>query len=831
MSVPVQSTVTVSSFLGLDRRARGELGSFREMENLTSDGYPTLTVRPRRGLAGQAESPGGIAAKDALIWVDGHTLYVGGVATELVLTEGSKQLIGMGNWLIVWPDKKYINTGDLSRYGSLENRVQTQGQVTLSLCGAKGAALGDYLASEEPPTDPAEGCLWLDTAGELPVLRQYGESGWSIREDTYIKIAAGGIGVGFAAGDGVVIEGCREESLNGSHVLEAAEDGALVVPGMIAGQATQTEELTVRRSVPEMDFVIESGNRLWGCRYANTTGSYNLEKDSAYYVLQGQKVYQTYQYTAPGWYLLGERTVTVRHGADGNGSVQLGGQWVSDVESSWTPASLSVSAAVALPRILRPSVLRAAELTLGQVCVLTIRAEEERYTHRVTYALGGASGTVVQETAQRELTWTPPLELARQLPRSVAGTMRLTVTTYDGGTTMGRSVTECRVYVPDTVRPTAALTVTPVNDNAVLEQWGVFVKGMTRLRWQVTAQGAYGSSIDGCSVSCGGVGGSGLNGVSAGAVSVSGEVTAAAVVKDSRGRSVSVEAGSVTVYEYSGPTMTRPAVCRCDADGTACSDGGYVKVKCGTQCSDVGGRNQVSLRVRSRRPGGEFGGYTALESGVEKVLPGFSPLLSYELELSAEDLPGSRRTVVCAIPTAAAAVHLASGGTAVGVGKYAEHDRAVEVNPEWEVYVKGKPLWELIYPVGSLYLSAVDTDPGVLFGGTWERIRDRFLLAAGTAYGAGTTGGEAVHTLAENELPIHAHDPANQAGYYGFITNSQKAFTVGDMGVQSGSGRYYPYAPAAFDISRNTKTGSVGGGKAHNNMPPYLAVYVWQRTA
>ena len=79
--------------------------------------------------------------------MDGHTLYVGGVATELVLTEGSKQLIGMGSWLIVWPDKKYINTGDLSQHGSLENRVQTQGQVTLSLCGAKGAALGDYLVT------------------------------------------------------------------------------------------------------------------------------------------------------------------------------------------------------------------------------------------------------------------------------------------------------------------------------------------------------------------------------------------------------------------------------------------------------------------------------------------------------------------------------------------------------------------------------------------------------------------------------------------------------------------------------------------------------------
>ena len=143
MSVPVQSTVTVSSFLGLDRRARGELGSFREMENLCAQGYPTLTVRRPRGIAGSVTAPGGLTAKDGLIWVDGHTLYIGGVATELVLTEGSKQLIGMGNWLIVWPDKKYINTGDLSQHGSLENRVQTQGQVTLSLCGAKGAALGE----------------------------------------------------------------------------------------------------------------------------------------------------------------------------------------------------------------------------------------------------------------------------------------------------------------------------------------------------------------------------------------------------------------------------------------------------------------------------------------------------------------------------------------------------------------------------------------------------------------------------------------------------------------------------------------------------------------
>ena len=80
LSTPRQSRVTVSRFLGLDRRPRGQEGSFREMENLCADGYPTLTVRRPRGVAGSAVSPGGLTVKEGLIWVDGHTLYVNGSA-------------------------------------------------------------------------------------------------------------------------------------------------------------------------------------------------------------------------------------------------------------------------------------------------------------------------------------------------------------------------------------------------------------------------------------------------------------------------------------------------------------------------------------------------------------------------------------------------------------------------------------------------------------------------------------------------------------------------------------------------------------------------------
>lgn len=136
-----------------------------------------------------------------------------------------------------------------------------------------------------------------------------------------------------------------------------------------------------------------------------------------------------------------------------------------------------------------------------------------------------------------------------------------------------------------------------------------------------------------------------------------------------------------------------------------------------------------------------------------------------------------------------------------------------------------------VYPIGSIYMNVNSTNPGTLFGGTWEQIQGKFLLGMSSSYPAGSQGGEASHTLTTAEMPSHGHNPANESGYYGFITNSQKAFTVGDMGVQSGSGRYYPYSTAAFDISRNSLTGTTGGGNSHNNMPPYLSIYIWKRTA
>ena len=116
---------------------------------------------------------------------------------------------------------------------------------------------------------------------------------------------------------------------------------------------------------------------------------------------------------------------------------------------------------------------------------------------------------------------------------------------------------------------------------------------------------------------------------------------------------------------------------------------------------------------------------------------------------------------------------------------------------------------DLIYPVGAVYLSASSTDPATLFGGTWEPIRDRFLLCAGTAYAAGSTGGEASHKLTVNEMPSHSHT---------VLADNVPGSSTGVQTLFSG-------ASGSFDTSWT------GGGAAHNNMPPYLAVYAWRRVA
>nr|DAO22013.1 MAG TPA: baseplate protein [Caudoviricetes sp.] len=122
------------------------------------------------------------------------------------------------------------------------------------------------------------------------------------------------------------------------------------------------------------------------------------------------------------------------------------------------------------------------------------------------------------------------------------------------------------------------------------------------------------------------------------------------------------------------------------------------------------------------------------------------------------------------------------------------------------------------HPVGSIYQSSSLVNPADLFGGgTWERIKDRFLLAAGDSYAEGSTGGEAAHTLTANEMPKHSHNVSNGTAL--LTTNNSIAIN------QTAAANGLPNITSTAWFAEN------GGSAAHNNMPPYLVVYTWMRTA
>ena len=133
----------------------------------------------------------------------------------------------------------------------------------------------------------------------------------------------------------------------------------------------------------------------------------------------------------------------------------------------------------------------------------------------------------------------------------------------------------------------------------------------------------------------------------------------------------------------------------------------------------------------------------------------------------------------------------------------------------------------IVYPVGSIYMSVNSTSPASLFGGTWEQIKDRFLLAAGDTYSAGSTGGEAQHTLTVDEMPSHHH----AIGVYA-SAGSVMGTTLRD--AQQGkplSAKWQENGATSSSQNIEQHIGDTGSSKPHNNMPPYLVIYVWKRTA
>ena len=533
---------------------------------------------------------------------------------------------------------------------------------------------------------------------------------------------------------------------------------------------------------------------------------------------------------------LASGTLEVSHESDGSKTLTVsafsGQVWKDSGYLTATAAAQSFQLA-AIPRATEP-VMGAA--TMGEAVRISLPRASSAFTHTLSYAFGAASGTIV-ENAGTEVQWTVPESLAAEIPDSPSGTGTLTCKTYNGGTLVGTKTVTFTATVPQSMKP--ALTngwATVTYDNSGTKASGIaaWVQGYSK------AKAVFDSSKIACKQGAS---------IAKYAVTYLGKTveespyrtetisttsaTVRCTVTDSRGLTA-WEDVTVTPESYAPPMLVGAALYRADGEGAAADSGTHIAGLATAKFSSIGGRNTATIKGYWKSVGGSYGEGVTLPSGAVGLVTGDVEIAgdrSYTAKIVVTDSLGNSAEFEENIPTEQVTFHLKEGGKGAAFGKAAEQDELLDV--AWDarfredvqvdgaLRVGGKSLLDMVYPVGSIYLSVSGTDPQTLFGGTWVRLEDVFLLAAGAKHPAGSTGGEEEHALTEAENAPHKHAMAYGPESSGAATGFSYGIAAGSA-TNSAGGRGY---------ASNLGTFSAGGGQPHNNMPPYLAVYTWKRTA
>lgn len=244
-------------------------GEWAWMQNMDTREYPAVARRQKRVHVATLNKPNGLCATDRLCFVDGVKFYYNGFYYGDV-EDSEKTLVPMGAKIAIFPDKKLFDTTTFS-FTDMEQKNVSSGTVRVTLAKGDGTPYGEYTEGGTAPENPENGQLWLDTSGDAPVMKTWSEAQglWVAETTTYVLVSATGLGQGLKALDGVTVSGLEEGGLNGDWILTDAGPDYILFTGILQKALTQAGEVRVERTCPEMDFVVEKDNRLWGCSSAD----------------------------------------------------------------------------------------------------------------------------------------------------------------------------------------------------------------------------------------------------------------------------------------------------------------------------------------------------------------------------------------------------------------------------------------------------------------------------------------------------------------------------------------------------------------------------------
>lgn len=280
LAVPSEVRKTLQVFQGLNRGRRIGEGEMQGEENLSSHRYPLLSPRKSRTALATGQHLRGLGWLNGPVYVTGDHIVIHGTTHPLVIGgQDEITILSMGSYLLFFHlgtflSPSYINTADPTDYGLVDNKIgfsTAEVNLTMELCSRDGT-LYTAKPQEEAPQSPTGGSLWLDNSDGLTLKRwDSGLGVWNPVPETYVKLSAIGIHNGFSKGDGVTLEGLKlpyGASIQPNCTLVDVGKNFIIVPGILPQTTVQTSDVVcVSRVCPQLDFVVEAGNRLWGCRY------------------------------------------------------------------------------------------------------------------------------------------------------------------------------------------------------------------------------------------------------------------------------------------------------------------------------------------------------------------------------------------------------------------------------------------------------------------------------------------------------------------------------------------------------------------------------------
>ena len=518
----------------------------------------------------------------------------------------------------------------------------------------------------------------------------------------------------------------------------------------------------------------------------------------------------------------------IAHTPDGSKSFTVSGfsGWIYN--SGTTYAS---SQTFTLPTIPRASSVSCSTANIGSNATITINRASTSFTHTLTYSFGSLSGTIATKTSSTNISWTIPTTFYGQIPNAKSGTGTITCDTYSGSTLIGSKSTSFTATVSESdSKPTLSPTAVDSNTTttALTGNSSKFIKYYSNASVATGAKARNSATLKSQKITCGAksiTSASGtINAVESGSFTFS--------ATDSRG---------YTTTQTLNKTLINYIKLTCSLNAGAPTTAGVATLKIsGNYWDGTFGKvaNTLTVQYRYKTQGGSYGSWTTVSAtksnntyNATATISGLNYQTTYVFQARAVDKLATINTDEQARRT-------------TPIFDWSKND----FNVNGTLKVNNTNIFELIYPVGSFYISAKSTNPATLFGGTWEQIQGRFLLGRSSSYPVGSMGGEATHTLTESEMPSHRHSIPSLSG----STNSTGAHThnvsggAGSGGSSPGLESYasgYSSSRTLYDAAQSagshthtvtttaSNTGYTGSGNAHNNMPPYLSVYIWKRTA